>query len=109
MCSRRPSRYWPSDSTRRGWPDEDRRQRNQRPKCELYDGYAFVVLFALTWAGEEPEANEIHTVRVYELIEVAREGLSNALEVHLSHISNTLNQVLKRLTAIATIFMPLTF
>jgi Mg2+ and Co2+ transporter CorA len=61
MCSRRPSRYWPSDSTRRGWPDEDRRQRNQRPKCELYDGYAFVVLFALTWAGEEPEANEIHS------------------------------------------------
>ncbi len=216
---------------------EDCRQRNQRPKCELYDGYAFVVLFALTWAGEGPEANEIHsfltprclitvedrdspamdavwqrmhaapalmeqgadfafhavadavvdtyfsllehledgldeiedrvfapepemlqplifrrrnaliavrraigptrdvfntllsrslptiraahlpyfrdlydhTVRVYELIEVARERLSNALEVHLSHISNALNQVMKRLTAIATIFMPLTF
>jgi magnesium transporter len=50
-----------------------------------------------------------HTVRVYELLEMARERLSNALEVHLSHISNTLNQVMKRLTAIATIFMPLTF
>jgi magnesium transporter len=50
-----------------------------------------------------------HTVRVYELLEVQRERLSNALEVHLSHISNTLNQVMKRLTAIATIFMPLTF
>ncbi len=216
---------------------EDCRQRNQRPKFELYDGYAFVVLFALTWGGEQPQANEIHsfltprclitvedhespavdavwqrmhaapalmeqgadfafyavadavvdtyfsllesledgideiedrvfapepemiqplifirrnaliavrraigptrdvfnallsrslpmidaarlpyfrdlydhTVRVYELLEVARERLSNALEVHLSHISNTLNQVMKRLTAIATIFMPLTF
>ena len=39
----------------------------------------------------------------------ALERLSNALEVHLSHISNTLNQVMKRLTAVATIFMPLTF
>jgi magnesium transporter len=50
-----------------------------------------------------------HTVRLYELLEMERERLSNALEVHLSHISNTLNQVMKRLTAIATIFMPLTF
>jgi magnesium transporter len=50
-----------------------------------------------------------HTVRIYELLEMQRERLSNALEVHLSHISNTLNQVMKRLTAIATIFMPLTF
>jgi len=38
--------------------------------------------------------------------ETQRERLSNALEVHLSHISNTLNQVMKRLTAVATIFMP---
>jgi hypothetical protein len=37
------------------------------------------------------------TVRIYELLEIARERLSNALEVHLSHISNTLNQVMKRL------------
>jgi len=50
-----------------------------------------------------------HTVRIYELLEVERERLSNALEVHLSHISNTLSQVMKRLTAVATIFMPLTF
>jgi magnesium transporter len=50
-----------------------------------------------------------HTVRIYELVETQRERLSNALEVHLSHISNTLNQVMKRLTAVATIFMPLTF
>jgi magnesium transporter len=50
-----------------------------------------------------------HTVRIYELLEAERERLSNALDVHLSHISNTLNQVMKRLTAIATVFMPLTF
>jgi magnesium transporter len=50
-----------------------------------------------------------HTVRIYELLEAERERLSNALEVHLSHISNNLNQVMKRLTAVATIFMPLTF
>lgn len=50
-----------------------------------------------------------HTVRIYELLEMERERLSNALEVHLSHVSNTLSQVMKRLTAVATIFMPLTF
>jgi magnesium transporter len=50
-----------------------------------------------------------HSVRIYELLEAERERLSNALEVHLSHISNNLSQVMKRLTAIATIFMPLTF
>jgi len=216
---------------------EDCRHRNQRPKCEPYDGYVFMVLFALAWAGESIETTEIHcfltrqclitvedhdspplamvwqrmraapglmergadfvyyavadavvdtyfalletleegidaieerifspqpgmiqelifnrrnaliairraigpmrdvfnsllnrnlpviheshllyfrdlydhTVRVYEILEMERERLSNAIEVHLSHISNTLNQVMKRLTAIATIFMPLTF
>jgi magnesium transporter len=216
---------------------EDCRQRNQRPKFEPYDGYAFLVLFALSWAGDALETTEIHcfltshclitvedhdkppitavwqrmhqspdlmqrgadfvlyevadavvetyfelidnledsideieerifapqpeavqglifrrrnglivirraigpmrdvfnallnrhlplirdthllyfrdlydhTVRLYELLEAERERLSNALEVHLSHISNTLNQVMKRLTAVATIFMPLTF
>jgi magnesium transporter len=216
---------------------EDCRHRNQRPKLEPYEGYVFMVLFALAWEGGEPETNEIHcfltrhclitvedhdsaaiadvwrrmhvapalmeqgadfvyyavadavvdtffslldtledgideiedrifspqsqsiqalifsrrnalialrraigpmrdvfnallnrhlpmirdghlvyfrdlydhTVRTYEVLEIARERLSNALEVHLSHISNTLNQVMKRLTAIATIFMPLTF
>jgi magnesium transporter len=216
---------------------EDCRQRNQRPKFEPYDGYAFIVLFALSWAGDALETTEIHcfltphclitvedrdspavaavwqrmhqapdlmqrgadfvlyavadavvdtffelvdsfeesiddieerifapqaesvqplifrrrnlliairraigpmrdvfnailnrhlplirdphllyfrdlydhTVRIYELLEAERERLANALEVHLSHISNTLNQVMKRLTAIATIFMPLTF
>lgn len=50
-----------------------------------------------------------HTLRIYELLEVERERLSNALEVHLSYVSNTLSQVMKRLAAIATIFMPLTF
>jgi magnesium transporter len=50
-----------------------------------------------------------HTLRIYELLELERDRLSNALEVHLSYISNALNQVMKRLTAIATIFMPLTF
>jgi magnesium transporter len=216
---------------------EDCRARNQRPKSEPYDGYVFMVLFALTWGGETIDTNEIHcfltrhglitvedhdspalatvwqrmgvapglmergadfiyytvadavvdtyfslletleegidaieeriftpqpatiyplifkwrtglitirraigpmrdvfntllnrdlevihdahlpyfrdlydhTVRLYELVEMERERVSNALEVHLSHTSNTLNQVMKRLTAIATIFMPLTF
>jgi Mg2+ and Co2+ transporter CorA len=31
------------------------------------------------------------TVRIYGLLEIARERLSNTLEMHWSHISNTLN------------------
>ena len=38
-----------------------------------------------------------------------RELLSAATEVHLAAVSNRLNVVMKQLTVIATIFMPLTF
>lgn len=50
-----------------------------------------------------------HLVRVYEVIETSRELLSNALDAYLSVVSNRLNDVMKRLTLIATIFMPLSF
>ncbi len=39
---------------------EDCRQRNQRPKFEPYDGYAFIVLFALSLASDALETTEIH-------------------------------------------------
>ena len=39
---------------------EDCRQRNQRPKFEPYDGYAFIVLFALSVARDTLETTEIH-------------------------------------------------
>ena len=50
-----------------------------------------------------------HLVRIYEGIETSRDLLSNALDAYLSVVSNRLNEVMKRLTVIATIFMPLSF
>jgi magnesium transporter len=50
-----------------------------------------------------------HTVQVMDTIEIYREMLSGMLDIYLSSISNRLNSVMKVLTIIATIFMPLTF
>lgn len=50
-----------------------------------------------------------HTVRIEELTDVYRDLLNGATEVHLSTVSNRLNEVMKQLTVIATVFLPLTF
>ena len=50
-----------------------------------------------------------HTIQVIDTIETYRDMLSSMLDIYLSSISNRLNQVMKVLTIIATIFMPLTF
>jgi magnesium transporter len=50
-----------------------------------------------------------HTVRVIETIETFRDILSGILDIYLSSTSNRLNAIMKVLTIIATIFMPLTF
>ncbi len=50
-----------------------------------------------------------HLTRIYELVETSRDLLGNALDAYLSSVSNRLNEVMKRLTLFATIFMPLSF
>ncbi|MGE5239735.1 MAG: magnesium/cobalt transporter CorA [Chloroflexota bacterium] len=50
-----------------------------------------------------------HTVQIIDSIETLREMLSGMLDIYLSSVSNRLNSVMKVLTIIATIFMPLTF
>lgn len=50
-----------------------------------------------------------HTLRIIDSIEIYRETLNNVLEIHLLNSSNKMNQVMKVLTIISTIFMPLTF
>lgn len=47
--------------------------------------------------------------RIQELIETERDLLGSALDTYLSVVSNRLNVVMKRLTAIATIFLPISF
>lgn len=49
-----------------------------------------------------------HLVYITDLVETSREVVSGAADIYLSNISNRLNEVMKRLTVVATIFMPLT-
>lgn len=50
-----------------------------------------------------------HTIEVVETVETYRDVLAGMLENHLTLITNRLNEVMKVLTVIATIFIPLTF
>ena len=50
-----------------------------------------------------------HTVQIVENVETYREILSGMLDIYLSSLSNRMNEVMKVLTIIATIFIPLTF
>jgi magnesium transporter len=50
-----------------------------------------------------------HTVQIIELIESYREMTASLHDLYLSSLSNRMNQVMKVLTIIATIFIPLTF
>jgi magnesium transporter len=49
-----------------------------------------------------------HLLRISELIDAQRDVLSSAMDVYLSTSSNHLNLIMKRLTLIATVFLPLT-
>ncbi len=50
-----------------------------------------------------------HTVRLIDLIELNREVMASLMDVYLSVLSNRLNEVMKVLTIISTLFIPLTF
>lgn len=50
-----------------------------------------------------------HIIQVIDQIETYREMLAGMLDIYLSSMSNKLNEVMKVLTIISTIFMPLTF
>ncbi len=50
-----------------------------------------------------------HTIHVIDTIESFRDVLSGLLDIYLSTTSNKMNEVMKVLTIVATIFIPLTF
>lgn len=50
-----------------------------------------------------------HVIQIIDTIETYREMLSGMVDIYLSSVSNKMNAVMKVLTIIATIFMPLTF
>jgi magnesium transporter len=50
-----------------------------------------------------------HTIQIIDTVESFRDMVSGMLDIYLSSISNRMNAVMKVLTIIATIFIPLTF
>jgi len=50
-----------------------------------------------------------HTIQVIDAIETFRDMLSGILDIYLSSLSNKMNEIMKFLTIIGTIFIPLTF
>ncbi|VVB78993.1 Cobalt/magnesium transport protein CorA [uncultured archaeon] len=50
-----------------------------------------------------------HTIRVIETLETFRDMLSGMLDLYTSNVSNKMNEVMKVLTIISTLFIPLTF
>ncbi|MEJ5223730.1 MAG: magnesium transporter CorA family protein, partial [Anaerolineales bacterium] len=50
-----------------------------------------------------------HLVRLHDINESLRDLVSGALDTYLSVVNNRMNEVMKTLTIITTLFMPLTF
>lgn len=50
-----------------------------------------------------------HLIRISDLIDSYRDLLTGAMDVYLSTVSNRLNAVMKQLTIIATVFLPLSW
>lgn len=50
-----------------------------------------------------------HVIRVIDTVETYRDLLSGMMDIYLSSVSNKMNEVMKVLTIITTIFVPVTF
>jgi magnesium transporter len=50
-----------------------------------------------------------HSIQIIDTVETFRDMVSGMLDIYLSSVSNRMNEVMKVLTVIATIFIPLSF
>ncbi len=50
-----------------------------------------------------------HLIRCMEGLDTYRDLMSGALDAYLSNVSNRMNEVMKRLTVLAALFLPITF
>ena len=106
-------------------PDDEQLQELFRLKRRLVgwrkvvsperDTFARIVTGVVRIPGMTPDMERYfrdvydHLIRISDLIDSYRDLLTGAMDVYLSTVSNRLNEVMKRLTIVATIFMPLTF
>jgi magnesium transporter len=79
------------------------------------DVLASLVAGMVVIPGTTPESDPYlrdlydHLIRISDMIDTYRDLLSNGMSAYLSMVSNKLNEVMKQLTIIATIFLPLSF
>ena len=79
------------------------------------DMFAQLVSGAYDVPGMTPEAERYfrdiydHLIRISDLVDSYRDLMSGATDAHMSTVSNRLNEVMKQLTIIATVFLPLSF
>ncbi|MCX6351826.1 MAG: magnesium and cobalt transport protein CorA, partial [Bacteroidetes bacterium] len=50
-----------------------------------------------------------HVVQIIDTVETERDMVANLMDLYLSNISFKMNEVMKTLTIISTIFIPITF
>jgi magnesium transporter len=50
-----------------------------------------------------------HSIQIIDTVETFRDMVSGMLDIYLSSVSNRMNEIMKVLTIIATLFIPLTF
>jgi magnesium transporter len=50
-----------------------------------------------------------HVIQLMDIVDTYREVASSLMEIHLSSVSNRMNETMKLLTLIGTVFIPLTF
>lgn len=50
-----------------------------------------------------------HLFRTYETLDNYRDNMSGMLDAYLSQVSNEMNRVMQKLSAVATVFLPITF
>jgi magnesium transporter len=62
-------------------------------------------------AESEPYIRDLydHLIRISDMVDSYRDLLSGSLDAYMSVVSNRLNDVMKQLTIIATVFLPLSF
>jgi len=78
----------------------------QRDKASqlVKNNYKFISKKALPYYRDVYD----HTIRVHDTLDSYREATANAFDVYMSSISNNMNEVMKTLSIIATIALPLT-
>jgi magnesium transporter len=87
------------DLRRSAWPQREVINALQREDCTLIRPESRVYL----------RDCYDHTIQILDMVETLRDLAAGMLEVYLSSLSHRMNEIMKVLTVLASIFIPLTF